>query len=308
MRNARRSGGRGGFRAAGLVVLAVLLAACAAAGPAPAGRASAPVTTTARQPRRGPVTRAQARALAEGMLARLARLPGARPYPVAALPEAPGQVGDPVSPASAIVNGAFRSAEPMPRLFAYLVAHPPAGMRQDPGTGYGVWAGLAVQDVSFELRATPPGVASTLLDVTVAAKPGGGSLVVAGAEVFVYPLRTAAEHVNPAAWPVATIRLEAQHSATRVIRSAAVIARLAGLLNRLPTQAGQTLSCPAISTVYVLAFARSAAGPPGLTFTTNLCWVVVPSAAGRAQPPLADPHLTLYRALSQLLPGGQLAM
>lgn len=254
MRNARRSGGRAGFRAAGLVVLAVLLAACAAAG-----QASAPVTTTAREPHRGPVTRAQARALAEGMLARLARLPRARPYPVAALPEAPGQVGDPVSPASAIVNGAFRSAEPMPRLFAYLVAHPPARMRQDPGTGYGVWAGLAVQDVSFELRATPPGVASTLLDVTVAAKPGGGSLVVAGAEVFVYPLRTAAEHVNPAAWPVATIRLEAQHSATRVIRSAAVIARLAGLLNRLPTQAGQTLSCPAISTVYVLAFARSAA-------------------------------------------------
>jgi hypothetical protein len=165
-----------------------------------------------------------------------------------------------------------------------------------------------MQEVSFELRAAPPGVAGTLLDVTVAAEPGGGSLVAAAAEVFVYPRRTAAERVNPTAWPVATIRLEAQHGATRVIRSAAVIARLAGLLNRLPTEADQPFSCPASTTVYVLAFARSVTGPPGLTFTTSICWVDVPSAAGRAQPLLADPHLTLYRALSQLLPGGQLTM
>ena len=140
------------------------------------------------------------------------------------------------------------------------------------------------------------------VDVTVIAQPGGGSLVQGGAEVFVYPPRSAAEDLSPAALHVVTIHLMGTHNAVRVIRSAAIVARLVRLLDGLLTVADTNFSCPAITEVYQLDFASAAGRPPAATVTTNICWVDNVVVGGRAQPPLSDPGLKLYKAASQLLP------
>lgn len=299
MRHARGIGGRLLALAAGSAALAVLATACASAAPA---AKPVRVTTAARERAPAPYTRTRARALAGRMLAPLAVLPGARPFPVSALPAPPGQIGQPVSPASVTVNRAVRVPQPMPQVFRYLLAHPPAGMVQGSGTGEGTTAGLPDQFVIFERRAEPPGVAWAEVDVTVIWQPGGGSLVMGGAEVLVYPPRSAAEDLSPAALRVVTIRLMASHNAVRVIRSAAIVARLVRLLDRLPTVADLNLSCPAISVTYQLDFAGAAGRPPAATVTTNICWVDDVAVGGRNQPALSDPGLKLFKAVSQLLP------
>jgi hypothetical protein len=311
MPHTRGIGGRLLTLAAGSAALAVLATACASA--APAAQAAKParattaakparVTTSARARAPAPYTRTQALALAGRMLAPLAVLPGARPTPLSALPEPPGQIGQPLSPASVTVNRAVRVPQPMPQVFRYLLAHPPAGMVRAPGTGEGLTDGLEDQDVIFQRRAEPPGVAWAEVDVTVIARPGGGSLVEGGAEVFVYPPRSAAEDLSPTALHVVTIHLMGTHNAVLVIRSAAIVARLVRLLDRLLTVADQNLSCPAISEVYQLDFASAAGRPPAATVTTNICWVDDVAVGSRALPPLSDPGLKLYKAVSQLLP------
>jgi hypothetical protein len=94
----------------------------------------------------------------------------------------------------------------------------------------------------------------------------------------------------------------ASHNAVRVIRSAAIVAGLVRLLDRLPTVADLNLSCPAISVTYQLDFAGAAGRPPAATVTTNICWVDIVVAGGQAQPALSDPGLKLFKAVSGLLP------
>ena len=311
MRHARGIGGRLLTLAAGSAALAVLATACASAAPAAlaakparvtAAAKPARVTTAAREHAPAPYTRSRALALAQPMLAPLAVLPGARPIPLSALPQPPGQIGQPVSPASVTVNRAFRVPQPMPEVFRYLLAHRPDGMVLGSGIGEGTIDGLPDQEVVFQRRTEPPGVAWAEVDVTVIARPGGGSLVEGGAEVFVFPPRPAAEDLSPAALHVVTIHLMGTQNAVRVIRSAAIVARLVRLLDGLLTVADQNLSCPAITEVYQLDFASAAGRPPAATVTTNICWVDDVLVGGRALPPLSDPGLKLFKAVSQLLP------
>jgi hypothetical protein len=317
MRHAQGIGGRLLAMAAGSAALAVLATGCASAAPAapaaqaapapPATPGSKPVraTTAARQRAPAPYTRARALALAGQLLAPLAVLPGARPFPVSALPAQPGQIGQPLSPASVTVNRAGRVPQPMPQVFRYLLAHPPAGLVQGSGTGESTAGGRPDQFVTFQRRADPPGVTWAEVTVTVIARPGGGSLVAGSAEVFVYPPRSAPEDLSPAVLRVVTIRLMGTHNAVRVIRSAATVGRLVRLLDRLSTEADENFSCPVISVSYQLDFASAAGRPPAATVTTNICWVDDVAVAGRNQPPLSDPGLKLYKAVSQLLPASR---
>jgi hypothetical protein len=257
-----------------------------------------------------PVSWAQARALARRMLSRLALPPGARPYPDAALPlplRGPGWLA---SAPGADVHQAYRLPQPPPTAFQYVLSHPP------PGTLPGAVSKEAVTGlpdraaVTYLLRTEPRGVFAAQLAVTVVPRPGGGSWLAADAHVAVFRLSSAAERLNPAAFHVVTISVTSfsskPHSASRVIRSAVIAARLARLINQMPPEllysSRTPIGCPMLSVFYRLDFASSASGPPAASVAVDLCGIQSVTVHGIPGGPRTDQDEKLFQAASQLLP------
>jgi hypothetical protein len=93
----------------------------------------------------------------------------------------------------------------------------------------------------------------------------------------------ASEHM---AWQAPSSMGSKPHTTVRAVDSAAVIARLAGLLNGLHADPGGPRSCPAIVTTYTLAFSTAPAARPYLVATVTSCGVVGVTADGKPQPAL----------------------
>lgn len=284
---------------AGIMALAVLGSGCSSAG---SGGRPHPGTTVTQEHRGGPVpvSWAQALALAHQMLSRLALPPGARPVPDSTLPVS--QRWQPAPPAMAEVLQAYQLPQTARQAFQDVLSRPPAGTL--PGA---VSSAEPVTDhaVTYLLRTEPPGVFVAQLEVIVAPRQGGGSWLTTEAHVAVSLLSSAAERLNPAALHVVTISVTGPHPATRVIRSPAVAARLAELVNQMPLELmySSTLhSCFENTVVYRLDFAASANSPPAATVEGDSCaGIENVTVQGIPGGPREDRDGKLLQAVSQLL-------
>jgi hypothetical protein len=316
MTMARNSSGRRGVLAGVAVVLGVTfgLAGCGTAPghPAAATRAGGPATaargrTAARVTVAAAGSLAQARAVARHWLAGLVLPAGTAPLgqrPPAALP-GPGFTG---AGQNVDLFRYFRLPVPMAAADSFLRARPPAGLSFDT-TGT---VGGDSDVLEGSPRRLPPGIAAVMLEFTMAPDSGGGSLLRADAQVMIYPARSAAEYLNPAAFRSVTVsaaRWDAAPASRRTITSRPVIAMLAGLVNGLPVQPpGSIIGCPAIGgnmIFYQLVFTPAAAAGPAVVVRPDGCLADQVSAGGAWQPPLADGQAVTSAAARLLQAGSQ---
>jgi hypothetical protein len=291
------------------------------AAAAVAGRAStpAPASTPA-------VTRQQADRLARELLARAPLPAGAGRLagpPVKVLRQPPGrQLGSP----SVSLHALWTVAEPMTAAYSFARKNVPAGMAVTSTGQLGQAAGVPEQpkphgtppgggiqpgnvgavleaDVTYQLKPLPAGVSAATLSMSVAPAGKDMSEIRADVQVIWYPARSAAEHV-PAGMHAVTITASYLNpkpgSSTRTFTSAAVVGRLAALLNGAPASTGGVASCPAIQVTYRLAFATSRQAAPYLTAADYGCLAVQVTAAGKTQPSLQLPAV-LNPMLARLL-------
>ncbi len=286
---------------------AAVLASCGsvpapASAPGPGG--SVPVSPSAR-PAGG---RAGAAALAGRMLAGV-RLPsGSRRWHGRIAPGLRTDGGLLGGPGNMLGRSRFFVLPEAPAALArrWRIAVPRGMALGSSGTG-GSPAGVTSEEVSYTLRSVPAGIAQAQLVLTAVPARGGGSQVAADAQVTWYPARTAAEYIDPARYHALIIvvhRLNVRPAAVRkVVTSPALIARLAGLLNRSPADPGGAMSCPAETASYRLGFAVRPGGPALIVITSPgaPCGGVAVSAGGRPQPALDDRGLVV--AFADRVPG-----
>ncbi|MGO8961936.1 MAG: hypothetical protein ACLQFR_31875 [Streptosporangiaceae bacterium] len=116
----------------------------------------------------------------------------------------------------------------------------------------------------------------------------------ADAQVIWFPPRPAAEYIDPARYHVVMIAVTLSGPRLRTIRkvvtSTAVIARLAGILNRSHVDPVLTISCPLAVATYRVGFAVSRRSLPAVvvTATRSPCEGAGVRVGGRLQPPLED--------------------
>jgi hypothetical protein len=159
---------------------------------------------------------------------------------------------------------------------AYAQAHPPKGLVAN-GSGSGS-DGSA--EVSFEGQ---PTVDYDGPSVDVEAIPAGSGVAVrVDAQVVWLPVRTAAEFVPSTVTGATAVRTGATNATVQV--SSTEARSLARLIDALATRAPGERHCPSIS--YTTAITFEGAGPS--VFTVDGCGGVTVTAAGVAQPTLAD--------------------
>jgi hypothetical protein len=292
----------------GFVALAVLASGCTSASSGMRPDATTMLTQDRhREPL--PVSWAQAVTLAHQMLSRLVLPPGARPCPTSALPtplRGPASLLTAFRPPTPEAQRAYRLPQSMRQAFQYVLSHPPSGTLPGEVSNVGL-SGLTDRAVTYLLRTEPSGVWVTQLAVIVAPRPGGGSFLTADAHVTVFLLSSA--RLDPAALHVVTVSVTAfnskPHRATRIIRSATVVARLANLVNQMPpvtADISRPVTCPPTSVFYLLDFAASASGPTTASVAVDMCGIANVSVHGTPGGPRLDKDEKLFQAASQLLP------
>ena len=145
------------------------------------------------------------------------------------------------------------------------------------------------------VQAPEPGIDAVILDLAVQAHSRTTTLVGAYAFAAWLPYRTAAEHLEPASFRAVTISADQlvprAHQVTRTFTSAAVIARLAALLNGrppAPTAALAGVSCPAPLVSFTLLFTATGRQAPAVAVSTAGCMADAITVNGRQQPSLWD--------------------
>ena len=241
-------------------------------------------------------SRTEAATLARQLLSRL-RLPaGARRLPQKPVPPSltSPAYGPAAVPSSLDQYRLFALAQPMATAAAFLAAHVPAGMEAF-GTGSASGPdGVTEEDVSYQPRSVPAGIAGAQLVLTVVPASSGGSLLRADAQIIWYPPRSAAEYLDPGRYHVLIISVSVSgqkpHTVHKVVTSRAFIARLARLLNGLPAEPLGTVACPAIFADYQVAFSVSRPSRPAvvISFNETGCGGTGITVHGRPQPPLED--------------------
>lgn len=284
-----------------------------ASRPASAARPDAARPDAARPPSSvsGPPagSRAEAAALARLMLSRLILPSGARRLPPKPVP--PALTAAAYGPAAVTPSldqyRLFALAQPMAAAAAFLAAHVPAGQNEF-GTGSGSGPdGVTEQDVSYQPRSVPAGIAGAQVVLTVVPASSGGSLLRADAQITWYPPRSAAEYIGPARYHVLiiTVSISGQKPRTvhKTVTSQAFIARLAEALDRSPAEPTATVVCPADFEDYQLSFSVSGSSRPAVTVWANEtgCGGAQVTVSGQSQPPLAD-YGAIGALVRQLVP------
>ena len=162
---------------------------------------------------------------------------------------------------------------------------------------------------SSTLRPAPePGIDAVILDLAVQAHSRTTTLVAAYAFAAWLPSRTAAEHLDPAAFRAVTISADQlvsrPHQVTRTLTSAAVIARLAAFLNGRPPAPAAALadmSCPAPLASVTLRFTARGRQAPVVAVTAAGCMADAITVNGRQQPLLWDTAGALESMARKLL-------
>jgi hypothetical protein len=281
-----------------VLATAASLAACGTVSvPAAGGAGAHPSGTTRAAADPGPPagSRAEATALAGRLLSGLPAPAGARRLPATPLPASVrAAFAAPAGADHLDLHRLFAVARPMDALAGVLAARVPAGLSLD-GTGSGwVRSVETMREVDYAPRSVPPGIYSARLVLTMVPAAAGGSLLLADAQVIWYPARTSAEYIDPARYHVLTVAVTLYGSSVRtihrVVTSRAVIARLAGALNRSQAEPPVAFGCPAIFAEYRLSLSVSRHTRPVVVITANewSCGGTGITVDGRVQPALAD--------------------
>ncbi len=260
---------------------AVLLVGCGTA-------AAKPVTG---QPRAHTVAapavplRARALALAWRLVDELSPPPGTRTVHLAKLPPPLNQPQAPLQPGWVRVTETLEApAEPESVWEAMLTRTP---LHDLGGLVPGASAGTI-------LPAPEPGLDVAELGVTLLQLSHGTILIAATAEAAWLPVRTAAEHLDPASFRSVTISAQPWQSRvmTRTFTSQADIAGLASIINAgvpAPLSVVAGMHCAPVATVYILRFAPRAAGRPSVVVTLGGCpHAYGVTVNGRRQPSFWD--------------------
>jgi hypothetical protein len=177
----------------------------------------------------------------------------------------------------------------------FVQAHLPAGLTSG-GTGWGSDGdGPEFYEVTADVapRAVPAGIYTAQLVYTIAPDPDGGSLLRADAQIIVYPPRSAAEYLDPAAIRSVTVSHTAPDPVSRTITSRPEIARLARLVDSEHAfPLGLVFSCPAeFPPSYQLTFTPASASRPAVVVDPGSCLGDGVLAGGVRQPALLDSGL-----------------
>jgi hypothetical protein len=244
----------------GAVAAALLLAGCGSAAAGPAGPAVRSTTPPASASPAGAGS-AGAAALARHLVAEMTVPPGTRPFPPRSLPRAMRDIRAPSGPGWVRAERVLLAPVKPAAAWAVVLAHAPFN---EPGA-MGPDAVNGLVESGTLLAAPEPGVAAARVAVWAEPWSSGKTLIAAYAYATSRPVRTAAEHLDPARFLTVTVTVSDHvpglHTTTRTFTSAAVIARLAAFLNARPAAPQVAVSCPALSASYQLRFTAKKNNP-----------------------------------------------
>jgi hypothetical protein len=263
------------------VAAALLLAGCgtAVARPVTAQLRARTVAASA-----GPL-RVRALAFAWRLIGELSPPPGTRTVHLAKLPPPLNQPQAPVLPGWVRVTQTLEAPAGPESGWETMLARTP--LRGLGGLVPGASAGTT-------LPAPEPGLDVAALGVTLIQLSQGTVLIVATAEAAWLPVRTAAEHLDPAGFRSVTISAQRWQSRTitRTFTSQPDIARLTSIINAgvpAPPSVVVGMSCAAVAILYTLRFTPRTGAGPSAVVTLSACPHAYGIAVdGRQQPSLWD--------------------
>ncbi len=289
-------------RSAAVVGMTVLLASCGTNS----GRAGTPQSTQT-GPQAG--SRAEARTFARQLMVRLVFPPGTQSAQVSPLPPLLrdpwlGLAGS--SAPGAVDLGQLDSVSlSLAATQAFLLTHAPSGAN---GTGTGHQngpGGVIEQDLYVQLGAVPRGINDAEIVMLMTPRGAASTLIATYIHVIWFPSRTAAEYLDTADFGAVAVRAVVAnpklHSVTRILKSPADIAKLAGLLNGFSAAPDTMRTCPSSFTTYEITFEPLTAGHAAVMATTYGCYAATVTVGGIPQPALLDPHNALEVAAAPML-------
>lgn len=282
-----------------LVAITALLSGCGAA-PTDSSVTSRLNDTTA--PPAG--THAEALALAQQLVSGLVLPSGAQTTHQQRLPL---PLQPPWGPAagSADAGRVITAPQAIAEMRAFVLAHAPAGTHTTATGQQSGAAGLIAQDVYFDLRILPPGIADAALAIALVPRSDRTTLIAAYAHVTWFPARTTTEHLLAPSFRSVTVSARllnpTPHDVTRTFSSAAIIANLASVLNSLQAAPDAATSCPASAASYQLRFSPRDQAASEVVASTVGCEAVQIATGVIPQPALWDPHNALSVMAAKML-------
>lgn len=175
----------------------------------------------------------------------------------------------------------------------FITRHCPAGKECVGGGKVGSRHGTTEEFVNYFVNQIPVGVSAAMLVADVRPAQSGGTVLRIDAFVTWAPLRTAAEHVNPASYRAVELVVDRtppnSGTVTRTITSRAVVAKLASRLNAMRTAGNGGYGCPLDTTIRDrLTFEPRSGAVRQLTATLMPCDFVQVRVDGKVQPTLSD--------------------
>jgi hypothetical protein len=257
-------------------------------------------TAAAAAPASSPSPAAKAEALASRLVAEMTFPAGTKAAPLSSIPAALRNAGPPGGTAWAHFVRLLVAPVKPAAVWAALLPHKPF---DEIGT-IGVAGDNGPVGSNVMIPAPEPGVSAAEAAVWLEPWRNGTTLIAAYGYATWLPVRTSAEHLNPASFRSVTITASTvfphQHTTTRTFTSAAVIGRLAAFLNARPAAPQLDLPCPFPATTYKATFSPARHGGPVLT-VTPFCETIQIRVNGVAQPLLWDNSGGLESILGDLL-------
>jgi hypothetical protein len=229
--------------------------------------------------------RARALALAWRLVDELSPPPGTRTVHLAKLPPPLNQPQAPLRPGWVRATETLEAPADPEFVWEDMLARTPL---HDLG---GLVPGASAGTI---LPAPESGLDVAELGVTLIQLSHGTVLIVATAEAAWLPVRTAAEHLDPASFRSVTISAEPWQSRvmTRTFTSQSDIAGLTSIINGgvpAPLSVVTGMHCAPVAIVYILRFTPRAAGGPSVVLTLGACpHSYGITVDGRQQPSLWD--------------------
>lgn len=251
-------------------------------------------------------SRAGAQAYARQLAAGVVLPPGTRPVQLATVPvlvRNPFLLGQPESP-TAGTGRIYLAPQSMSKVVSFMMAHAPRGTSSS-GAGQETGPGgtTTAEEVDWTGSTLPSGIQTASLRIMIVSRSSGSALIGVYDNVYWFPPRSAAEHIDVHRYQrvtiSATLNGPKMHTVTRTFTSAALIGRLAGYLNGLPASANIPVSCPEPAITSQLTF--TGAGVPGIAVSVSGCLSDGVTVGGKAQPVLQDQSNWLTTMTEQVL-------
>ena len=282
-----------------IAAVAAIMTGCAAVHATAPAHAATPADAAATGPAPGQGSQAKALALARHLVAEVRVPPGTRPVHLSSLPPSLHDPQAPSGPGWASATRILIAPGNAIAVLDTLLAHAPFGDGSPR---------IVPVTVSTQLESPEPGVDAAVVDVSVMQYSRTTTLLAVRAFAAWLPVRTAAEHLDPAHIRAVTLtevynKFPAHRQVRRTLASRAVIARLATLLNHLnPAVFELAPECPAPVAGSTLKFTPANGNGNTVVVSTFGCGFDQVTVNGASQPPLWDPDDRLL-ALARKLAG-----